>query len=215
MSLFCLLNVKQSSFGRITPDSSITWSLKAADWAVKGRAVQKCVTYFSIVGLCKAVPVTTSNPIFSSSFDLNGISRDGDRSNSEITLLQCDLATKMLPRTTSKHGLHRFRTLTKRSNVFKPKSGCASIRCPPGSTAASPQVAARCVEDFLVANSTFAIGAAEETGPRLLFQHRFFRWRSSVLKLKSRLRQTHAVHTAAHKLRHQLLNLRSRTSLGS
>ena len=30
---------------------------------------------------------------------------------------------------------------------------------------------------------------AEETGLRPLFQRRFFRWRSSVLKLKPRLRQ--------------------------
>jgi hypothetical protein len=32
-------------------------------------------------------------------------------------------------------------------------------------------------------------GKAEETGLRLLFQRRFFRWRSNVLKLNCRLRQ--------------------------
>jgi hypothetical protein len=79
--------------------------------------------------------------------------------------------------------------LTSRSNVFVSKSGCTSIRRPPGSTTASPKVASCCVGDCLAASSTFTNRPAEETGVRLLFQRRFFRWRSSVLKLKPRLRQ--------------------------
>ncbi|PYX38121.1 MAG: hypothetical protein DMG75_04890 [Acidobacteria bacterium] len=43
--------------------------------------------------------------------------------------------------------------------------------------------------DSLAANSTFTNRPAEETGLRLLFQRRFFRWRFSVLKLKPRLWQ--------------------------
>ena len=83
----------------------------------------------------------------------------------------------------------RSSTLTKRSNVLVSKSGCTSIRRPPGSTTASPQVASCCVGDFLAANATFSNRPAEETGLRLLFERRFFRWRSSVLKLKPRLWQ--------------------------
>jgi hypothetical protein len=83
----------------------------------------------------------------------------------------------------------RSSTLTSRSNVFVSKSGCTSIRRPPGSTTASPKVASCCVGDFLAANSTFTNRPAEETGLHLLFQRRLFRWRSSVLKLKPRLRQ--------------------------
>jgi hypothetical protein len=83
----------------------------------------------------------------------------------------------------------RSSALTSRSNVFVSKSGCTSIRRPPGSTTASPKVASCCVGDLLAANSTFTNRPAEETGLRLLFQSRFFRWRSSVLKLKPRLRQ--------------------------
>jgi hypothetical protein len=45
------------------------------------------------------------------------------------------------------------------------------------------------VGDSLAANSTFNNRLAEETGLRLLFQRRFFKWRSSVLKLKPRLWQ--------------------------
>jgi hypothetical protein len=63
------------------------------------------------------------------------------------------------------------------------------MRRPPGSTTASPQLGSRCFGDFLAANSTDTNRPAEETGLRLLFQRRFFRWRSSVLKLKPRLRQ--------------------------
>ena len=63
------------------------------------------------------------------------------------------------------------------------------MRRPPGSTTASPQLSSCGVGDFLVANSTFTNWPAEETGVRLLFQRRFFRWRSSVLKLKLRLWQ--------------------------
>ena len=80
-------------------------------------------------------------------------------------------------------------TLTRRSNVLVSKSGCTSIRRPPGSTTASPQLGSHCVGDFLVANSTFTNRPAEETGLRLLFQRRFFRWRSRVLQLKPRLWQ--------------------------
>jgi hypothetical protein len=46
-----------------------------------------------------------------------------------------------------------------------------------------------CISDFLAANSTGTKRPAEEIGLRLLFQRNFFRWRSSVLKLKPRLWQ--------------------------
>ena len=70
------------------------------------------------------------------------------------------------------------------------KSGCTSIRRPPGSTTASPQLDSCCAGDFLAANSTFTNRPpAEVTALRLLFEQRFFRWRSSVLKLKPRLSQ--------------------------
>ena len=59
----------------------------------------------------------------------------------------------------------------------------------PGSTTASPQLGSFCAGDFLAANSTGSNRPAEEIGLRLLFQRSFFRWRSSVLKLKPRLRQ--------------------------
>src|SRR5208282_1003408 len=83
----------------------------------------------------------------------------------------------------------RSSTLTRRSNVLVSKSGCTSIRRPPGSTTVSPQVASYWVGHFLADNSTFTNRPVEETSLRLLFQRRFFRWRSSVLKLKPRLWQ--------------------------
>ena len=46
-----------------------------------------------------------------------------------------------------------------------------------------------CFGDFLAANSTGTKQPVEEIGLRLLFQRSFFRWRSSVLKLKPRLWQ--------------------------
>ena len=46
-----------------------------------------------------------------------------------------------------------------------------------------------CFGDFLAANPTGTKRPAEEIGLRLLFQRGFFRWRSSVLKLKPRLWQ--------------------------
>jgi len=63
---------------------------------------------------------------------------------------------------------------------------------PPGSTTASPQVGSCSFGDFLAANSTGTNRPAEEVGLRglrHLFQRRFFRWRSRVLKLKPRLWQ--------------------------
>ena len=60
---------------------------------------------------------------------------------------------------------------------------------PPGSTTASPQLGSSCFGDFLAANSTGTKRPAKEIGLRLLFQRSFFRWRSSVLKLKPRLWQ--------------------------
>ena len=63
------------------------------------------------------------------------------------------------------------------------------MRRPPGSTTASPQVASSCVGDFLAANSTGTKRPAEVIGLRLFFQRGFFKWRSSVLKLKPRLWQ--------------------------
>ena len=62
------------------------------------------------------------------------------------------------------------------------------MRRPADSTTASPQVAS-CCGDLLAANSTGTKRLAEELGLRLLFQRSFFRWRSSVLKLKPRLSQ--------------------------
>ena len=93
--------------------------------------------------------------------------------------------------TQSKHGLHRSSTLTRRANVLVSKPGCTSIRRPPGSTTASPQLGSCCFGDFLAANSTGTKRPAEEIGLRLLFQRSFFRWRSSVLKLKPRLWQNY------------------------
>jgi hypothetical protein len=64
------------------------------------------------------------------------------------------------------------------------------MRCPFGTTTASPQLGSCCVGgDFIVANSTGTKRPAEEIGLRFLFQRRFFRWRSSVLKLRPRLWQ--------------------------
>ena len=56
-------------------------------------------------------------------------------------------------------------------------------RFPPGSTTTSPQLGSCRVGDFLASNSTGTNRPAEEVGLRLLFQRRFFRWRSRVLKL--------------------------------
>jgi hypothetical protein len=89
----------------------------------------------------------------------------------------------------SKHGLRPLQMPTRRSNVLVSKSGCTSIRRPPGSTTASPQLGSSCVGEFLAANSTGTNRPTEEVSLRLFFQRRFFRWRSSVLKLKPRLRQ--------------------------
>ena len=82
---------------------------------------------------------------------------------------------------------------TTRSNVLVSKSGCTSIRRPPGSTTASPQLGLCCFGDFLASSSTATNWPAEETGLCILFHCRFFRWRSSVLKLKPRLWQTRSV----------------------
>ena len=92
-------------------------------------------------------------------------------------------------RTQSKHDYTRSSALTRRSNVLVSKSACTSIRRPPGSTTASPQVESRDLGDFLAANSRGTKRPAEEIGLCLLFQRSFFRWRSSVLKLKPRLWQ--------------------------
>jgi hypothetical protein len=83
----------------------------------------------------------------------------------------------------------RSRMSTRRSNVFVSKSGCTSIRRPPGSPTASPQLGSCCFGDFLAANSTGTKRPVEEMGLRLPFQRSFFGWRSSVLKLKPRLWQ--------------------------
>jgi hypothetical protein len=48
----------------------------------------------------------------------------------------------------------RSSALTSRSNVSVSKSGCTSIRRPPGSTTASPQLGSCCFGDFLTASST-------------------------------------------------------------
>ena len=81
----------------------------------------------------------------------------------------------------SKHGLHPLQYTHKALERIGIKSGCVSIRSPPGSNTASPQLASRCVGDLLAANATFSNRPAEETGLRLLFQRSRFRWRSSVL----------------------------------
>jgi hypothetical protein len=73
----------------------------------------------------------------------------------------------------------RSRMPTRRSNVLVSKSRYTSIRRPPGRTTASPQLDPRSGDDFLAANSTFTNRLpAEETALRLVFQCRFFRWRS-------------------------------------
>src|SRR6266853_5217664 len=69
------------------------------------------------------------------------------------------------------------------------KSGCTSIRRPPGSTTASPQLGSCCVGDFLAANSTGTNRPAAEDALLFLFQRCFFRCLFSVPKLKPRLRQ--------------------------
>jgi hypothetical protein len=89
----------------------------------------------------------------------------------------------------SKHGLHPLQYTHKALErigikirmYLDPES--ARLQYP------SPQLASRCVGDFLAANATFTNRPAEETGLRLLFQRSRFRWRSSVLKLNPRLRQ--------------------------
>src|SRR5579864_8378624 len=78
---------------------------------------------------------------------------------------------------------------TRRSNVLGSKSGCTSIRRPPGSTMASPQLRSCCVSDFLAANSTATNRPAEEAAGLFLFQRCSFRCRFSVPKLNRRLRQ--------------------------
>src|SRR5216117_2171439 len=55
------------------------------------------------------------------------------------------------------------------------KSGCTSIRRPPGSTTASPQLGSCCVGDFLAANSTGTNRPAAEAALLFLFQRGFFR----------------------------------------
>src|ERR1039457_291799 len=65
--------------------------------------------------------------------------------------------------------------LTRRSNVFVSKSGCASIRRPPDNTTASPQLASCCVGDFLAANSTGTNRPTAEAFLIFPFQRCFFR----------------------------------------
>jgi hypothetical protein len=103
---------------------------------------------------------------------------------------------------------------TKRSNVVVSKSGCTSIRRPPGSTKASPQLGSCCFGDFLAANSTGTNRPAEESGLRLLFQRLFQMAIQRAKAQTSTLAKLAPPHTAVHKLSHQLLNLRSCTSLG-
>jgi len=98
--------------------------------------------------------------------------------------------------------------------VFVSKSGCTSIRRPPDSTTASRQLGSCCVGDFLAANSTGTNRPAEEATLLFLFQ------RCLQMTIQRAEAQTPppaklaASHAAARKLRHQLLNLCSRTSLG-
>ena len=67
------------------------------------------------------------------------------------------------------------------SHVLMSKSGHTSIRRPPGSTTASPQLGSCCFGELLATNSTCIRRPTEEINLRLLFQRRFFRWQSSVL----------------------------------
>src|SRR5271157_2742797 len=80
-------------------------------------------------------------------------------------------------------------TLTRRSKVCTSKSRCTSIRRPPDNTTASPQLGSRSAGDFLMANSTGIRWLSAGVLLVFLFHRRFFRWRSSVLKLKPRLWQ--------------------------
>src|SRR5271157_5428635 len=80
-------------------------------------------------------------------------------------------------------------TLTRRSKVCTSKSRCTSIRRPPDNTTASPQLGSRSAGDFLMANSTGIRWLSAGVHLVFLFHRRFFRWRSSVLKLKPRLWQ--------------------------
>jgi len=80
----------------------------------------------------------------------------------------------------SKHGLRPLRMPTGRSNVLVSKSGCTSIRRPPGSTTTSPQLGSCCFGDFLAATSTGTRRPTEETTLLFLFQRCSFRCRFSV-----------------------------------
>jgi hypothetical protein len=101
--------------------------------------------------------------------------------------------------------------LTRRSNVLVSKSGCTSIRRPPGSTTASPQLGSRCFGDFLAANSTGTKRLVEEIGLPLLSNAVSFQCSEAQTSTLTKLAPPHA---AAHKLGHQLLNFRTGTSLG-
>src|SRR6266852_2647760 len=97
----------------------------------------------------------------------------------------------------------RSSALTRRSNVFVSKSGCTSIRRPPDSTTASPQLGSCCVGDFLAANSTGSNRPAEKAAllfifPALLLQMPIQRAEAQTPN-PAKLAASHA---AAHKLRH-------------
>jgi hypothetical protein len=64
-----------------------------------------------------------------------------------------------------------------------------SILRPPDKTTANPQLDSLSNADFLLANSTATNWLFAQALFLLLFLRCFFRWRSSVLKLKPRLRQ--------------------------
>ena len=89
----------------------------------------------------------------------------------------------------SKHGLHPLQHTHQTLSVCTSKSRCTSIRRPPHNTTASPQLACWSAGGFLMVNSTGTNRPSAEALLVFLFPHRFFRWRSSVLKLKPRLWQ--------------------------
>jgi len=91
--------------------------------------------------------------------------------------------------TQSKHGLYPLQHTHQALERTRIKIRTHLDPAPARQYYCQPRSRVVCVGDFFAANSTFTNSPAKEVGPRLLFQRRFFRWRSRVLKLKPRLWQ--------------------------
>ena len=117
--------------------------------------------------------------------------------------------------TQSKHGLHLLQHTHQALECTRIKIRTYLDPAPARQHYRQPQLDSCCASDFLAANSTFTNRPpAEETGlcslPTSFLQMAIQRAEAQPATLA----KLALPHTTAHKFRHQLLNLRSCTSLG-